>query len=380
MYDITTAVIRGQGGPHIGHEALLRQALLNTRENGTYVHFMGSAQARPEPSNPFSWQQRAIPVRACLERLKAEIGKEIHIRILPLRDRLTNLQWTNSLYSAIVEIAAETGADLSNVAIVDANKNGDQSAYQQWFKGKLHVLAVGIIPGIHATAIRKKFFLNEVDPYEIEGLTPEAVAFLTEWKASSGEFNWLQSEFRFKEGFARPLSNLPRAVVCSGSRILLFRRTSHSGTGYNQYDVPLDGTGYELQGENSGYKVIYPGIHTLLMAAEIELLHLANFKDGTPSVGLYDIDGSRKNGFFGLQNGWQQVPSIGTFQDRVALLSTPLTRNVYPSLINDRQELYIPEWVAFAALPSIQFFRRETVLYLERVLGEIPVLVDGAFV
>lgn len=377
MYDITTAVIRGQGGPHIGHEALLREALTNTKENGTFVQFLGSAQARPEPSNPFSWREREIPFRKCLERLMTEIGKQVNILILPLRDRTTNLLWANSLYSALVKVAQETGADVSKMAIIDANKNGDQSAYERWFEGKLHVLPVGIIPGVHATGIREKFFLEEVEPALIEGLTPEAVEFLSNWKDSFTNFQWLQAEYRFRKGFAKALSKHARAVVCSGSRILLFRRVSVNGPGYNQYDIPLVGSSVVIKGEQEGFEVYYPGIDNLLMDDSIRDLRLVNEVKGTGPVRMYDLDVNRENDFFGVQNGWHLLPVMSSFHERANLLKTPLVKTVSPGLLNDYQQLCIPEWIEFDSLPTTEFFRRETVLYLEPVLGEIPVQVGG---
>jgi nicotinamide mononucleotide adenylyltransferase len=375
MYDITTTVIRGQGGPHKGHEALMRAALENTVPDGTFVLFLGSAQARREPSNPFSWLQRRIPFGECLERIKTEIGSGVTVRILPLRDRLTNLHWANKLYSGLVQVARETGADLQKMAIVDANKNGDQSNYKDWFSGKLNVLQVGIIEGIHATNIREEFFLEEKEPGSIEGLTPEAIRFLSNWKDSSGAFEWLQNEFRFKEGFAKPLSDQDRAVVCYGSRVLLFRRNCVRGPGCNQYDLPLVGSSLSVKGESDGFDVHYPGIDDLL-PRDINL-RVVNESYNSPLVRLYDGDVHRENDFFGVQNGWHQFPVIGSFLDRASLLSTPLFTMVYPTLENKHPTLYTPEWVEFGSLPSIEFFRRETVLYLERVLGEIPVCFDG---
>jgi hypothetical protein len=186
----------------------------------------------------------------------------------------------------------------------------------------------------------------------------------------------LQSEFRFKEGFARPLTHETRVVVCAGSRILLFRRTAIGGPGYGQYDVPVEGSSFSLYGENDGFQIYYPGIDDLLVDDSIRM-RLVNEATGPSTVRLYDIDDDRENDFFGFQNGWHQLPAISGFDERAALLRTPLIERRYPSIVNDRPQLVVPEWVEFDLFPKIEFFGRGTSLYLERVLGEIPVLVDG---
>ena len=382
MYDITSVIMRGLGGPHFGHEQLMREALKNTKIGGVFVLFLGTAQARPEPSNPFPWYLRQAPFKACIRRLAKEVKKQgVFVKIVPLRDFGDNLRWANKVYTHLLSFAKLFNHDASKIAIVDANKNGDLSNYHQWFKGKLEVLQVELILNLHAADIRRQFFVENCNPENIYGLTPEAVDFLTSWKKLKPEdFQWIKEEFLFVEGFGRPLPKLARAVVCRGNSILLFQRKSHPGL--NQFDIP---TNYSDSGRvyssKEGYNIYYPGFHELLPE---QILKDCKFKKsavlGLQPIILYDADPNRISNFFGSENGWDKFANISSLSERVALLKTPLSETAYGTLNNIRPTAYTPEWVEFESLAKTQFFRRETVLYLELVLGEIPVeFIEGSF-
>jgi hypothetical protein len=258
------------------------------------------------------------------------------------------------------------------MAIVDANKNGKQSAYSEWFKGKLHYLQVEIIEGLNATGIREKFFAEERCPTSIEGLTPEAADYLKYWKVSHPEeFKWMKEEFRFKNGFAGPLPDDPRAVVCNGSRILLIRRNCAPGCG--QYDLPVTRCSILIHGKNEGFKVYYPGLKGLLADNVIKKLrcHVNDFYK--THYQLYDAQVRGQIGFF-EPFGWYNFNTFPKFSERLSLLTSPLLSHTEDPVLNDiYPNLFTPEWVEFARFPQIEFFGRKTVLYLEEVLGEIPV-------
>lgn len=326
MYDAVAVVGRFQGGPHKAHEALFRFAASHVKAGGTLVVFVGSAQCPREPANPFFWHERALFLQPVLQR----ICDGISYQVIPLRDFIDNHSWANALLESLRKV---TGPD-GSLAICDANKNGTESNYANWFHGRLSYIPFPLQEGISATPYRGAFFRTGMIPDEYRNqICPETLGALEEWKTRHlDEFCWLQQELLFGQ---LPDTRARQVNLCR-EHVLMYQRLTPPGR--HQFHLPTVTTGISV-GRNRP-NVLYPS--QLLRDPESPKFKRSFRRDVEVlgiSVQLWEF----------LVDGHSSLPELSGTLEEIS-----------------------PRWVPFQELSDTPLFGK-TLFLLEGVLGPIVV-------
>lgn len=157
------AFIVGRFQPvHKGHVALIRRAL-ELSEN--VVIFIGSAQEANTPKNPYDVGQRVEMIKACFEQ---EIQKRLVF--MPLPDFATNTEWIKFIDSSLECFNQEF---IPRISVVTDKDEETKASNQILRKVPCTDQYVCIFPRIlNATDIRKKIFVEGVDPLKINEIYP----------------------------------------------------------------------------------------------------------------------------------------------------------------------------------------------------------------
>ncbi len=229
MYD--TALLIGRFQPvHIGHLALLRQALARARQ---VIVILGSAHQARTPRNPFSWQEREAMLRASLPEDEAA-----RLVTLPVRDYYDQDRWSAAVQAAVAA-HAPAGA---RIALVGHFKDAS-SSYLSWFPG-WELIELPRQDGMDATAIRDAWL--GAAPGGIDAALaplasgiPPATRALLERLTDTPIHIQLQQEWRMLRDYRASWACAPYpptfvtvdALVQSQGHVLLVRRGGLPGRG-----------------------------------------------------------------------------------------------------------------------------------------------------
>ncbi|MDR2636949.1 MAG: NUDIX domain-containing protein [Zoogloeaceae bacterium] len=220
------AVLIGRFQPfHRAHAALLRAALAAA---GRVLLVLGSAFQARSARNPFTWEERAAMIGACLDA-----GDVQRVDFVPVRDYYDDRRWAAAVGEAVRAKAGQEG-DALRFALVGFHKDASSrylDLFAQW-----HFLAMPCQGEIDASTIRRIYFTDkESAPASLHDLVPPAVFhFLGNWAAQPA-FAAMQEEYlAIEAGKARwgtgPFITLD-AVVTAARHVLLVRRRNAPGKG-----------------------------------------------------------------------------------------------------------------------------------------------------
>ncbi|MBI5258869.1 MAG: bifunctional nicotinamide-nucleotide adenylyltransferase/Nudix hydroxylase [Burkholderiales bacterium] len=234
------AVFIGRFQPfHLGHAALLRQALAIAPR---CVVVIGSAYQARTPKNPWSWEERAEMFRLALPE-----ADRARLLFLPVRDYYNEQRWTEVVLAGVNRLLAEAGVDSPRIALVGHFKDAT-SDYLRAFPGwVLH--SVDRSGPIDATSLRDAYFgcadtteaahsLDATLAALVDQAPPSTLAMLRAW-AALPQFETIAGEWRFVKAYHKAWAHSPYPPVfvtvdalvrCSG-RVLLIRRAESPGKG-----------------------------------------------------------------------------------------------------------------------------------------------------
>lgn len=216
--------------PHRSHIKLIQQASLGA--DHTLV-ILGSAFQAATCKNPFTWEERAHMIGACLGDMK-------NLLFRPVRDsRYSDAEWNASVIRTVEKCAAGTYLDEPyHVTLYGSVKPGDDSTwYLKEFPGWDFVgIPSETLPRMDATTVRDNLFKG-LDTWE-RYVLPPVKDYLKNWIHSElgrrlrGEFLYRKQEHRIAGRYPYPLTFVTAdAVVMWRGRVLLVRRGGELGRG-----------------------------------------------------------------------------------------------------------------------------------------------------
>lgn len=224
----SAAVFVGRFQPfHAAHLVLLRQALGIAQR---CVVVLGSSFQARTLRAPFSWEERAAMIAACLPP-----EERARVSFLPVRDYHDERRWFAAVERGVRDLLGEA---LGPVAVVGCIKD-ETREYLRRFPSWAPVLC-DLIPGVRAQELRDLLFSELCGRPErvraaLEGGVPEAVArFLEEWCRQPGA-SYLEQEWRTLQRYRQEWAGSPFPPVfvtvdvvlrCAGQVLLVQRRHS----------------------------------------------------------------------------------------------------------------------------------------------------------
>ena len=228
-FDIAVLIGRFQP-PHLGHLALLQQALARASK---VVVVLGSALQARSPKNPFSWQERARMFANALPPQDAA-----RVEFVPIRDYYDEPRWV----TAVTEAVTSHSWPGASIGLVGHFKDAS-SSYLAQFPG-WQLVSLPRQNSIDATPIRDAFF-GASDAEKAAGfnaladmLPPSALQFLQRFSQSPA-YAELQTEWQMLRKYKASWASAPYppvfvtvdALVRCGQEVLVIRRGHAPGKG-----------------------------------------------------------------------------------------------------------------------------------------------------
>lgn len=215
--------------PHRSHIKLISRAA----EDADFVLVvLGSAFQAPTCKNPFTWEERAHMIGACLPDIK-------QLRFLPVRDRrYDNAEWAAAVVATVDRFVATHADSDCEVTLFGSRKPGDTSTwYLHTFPNwKYSGISSDEFPRMDATNVRDNLFKG-LDTWE-RFVLPPVRDFLRQWIHSEvgvrlrGEYLYRKQERRGASRYPYPLTyTTADAVICHWGHVLLIRRKGELGRG-----------------------------------------------------------------------------------------------------------------------------------------------------
>lgn len=224
------AVYIGRFEPlHNGHVAVLARAL---READRVIVLVGSADAPRTPKNPWSFNERAVMIRAALG---ADAGR---VTIAPVADHLYNDNAWIADVQAAVDAERERIAPDGRVALIGHLKDASSyylKAFPQW-----DLIDAEAVPMLSATEMRRHLFAGDAGALRLmEANVPAPVFEMLGAFRNTEAFAALLDEYHHLETYRAAWAAAPYpptfvtadAVVVHSGHVLLVRRKAQPGRG-----------------------------------------------------------------------------------------------------------------------------------------------------
>lgn len=217
---------------HLGHLSVLTRALELGRR---VIVLIGSADAPRSAKNPWTFEERAVMIRAAL----GEAAGRVIIR--PLIDHLYNeTAWVAEVQDQVDGAIADDGADpaASSVALIGHQKDASSyylHAFPQWTLVDVDQRAM-----LSATELRAHLFAGDEGAARlVEGNVPPAVFGMLQAFRKTEGFRRVAEEFEHIQAYRKAWEAAPYpptfvtadAVVVHSGHVLLVRRKSQPGRG-----------------------------------------------------------------------------------------------------------------------------------------------------
>lgn len=221
---------------HLGHYAVLRRALEFGRRA---IVLIGSADAPRSARNPWTYQERAVMIRAAMgENGGGEDAARLTIR--PLIDHLYNeTAWVAEVQAQVAAAIAEAGHEgPASVGLIGHEKDASSyylHAFPQW-----DLVDVDQVAMLSATELRQHVFADDAGGQRLlEANVPPAVFETLQAFRRTSAFREIADEWRHVVEYRRIWEAAPYpptfvtadAVVVHSGHVLLIKRRSQPGKG-----------------------------------------------------------------------------------------------------------------------------------------------------
>lgn len=202
QYPYAASVFIGRFQPfHKGH---LNSVVFALKHSKKLIIVLGSYRASPSLRAPWSAEERIEMIKSCLS-----ISQIKRIYFVKVRDRLYCEElWIHNLKGEISKVTENR----EPVAIIGHEK--DSSSYYLRIFPQWKFLETGNFNGIHATDIRKQFFLSPHFKSLDEKIPQGVEKWLKKYRKSSF-FNQLKVKFLYADKFLKNKKNILPTQVCN---------------------------------------------------------------------------------------------------------------------------------------------------------------------
>ncbi|MEA2117452.1 bifunctional nicotinamide-nucleotide adenylyltransferase/Nudix hydroxylase [Halovibrio sp. HP20-50] len=221
--------------PHLGHLAIIREALKRARQ---VIVLVGSSWQARSLRNPWQFEERQTMLRAGFDASDNQ-----RLEITPLLDALYNDDvWVRDVQRKVRDLAAPTNARLPRIGLIGASRG--QSSYYLSLFPQWESVSVPPVEGISASQIRERLFrsASSTDDYLSTGayhdLPPGVVESVKRFCTTSAYQRLLEEQQlldQYRKAWAQapypPIFVTVNAVVVQSGHVLLVQRTAAPGKG-----------------------------------------------------------------------------------------------------------------------------------------------------
>lgn len=235
-YDFDCLVFIGRfQPPHLGHLAIIREALIRARQ---VIVLVGSSWQARSLRNPWRFDERQAMLRAGFDDADNQ-----RLEITPLLDALYNDDvWVRDVQRKVRDLAAPANARLPRIGLIGASRG--QSSYYLSLFPQWESVSVPPVEGISASQIRERLFrsLSSTDDYLSTGAyhdLPPGVVESVKHFCNERAYQRLLEEQQLLDQYRQAWAHAPyppifvtvNAVVVQSGHVLLVRRTAAPGKG-----------------------------------------------------------------------------------------------------------------------------------------------------
>ncbi|MDN6297887.1 MAG: bifunctional nicotinamide-nucleotide adenylyltransferase/Nudix hydroxylase [Halomonas sp.] len=221
--------------PHLGHLAVIREALKRARQ---VIVLVGSAWQARSLRNPWRFDERQAMLRSGFDDEDNQ-----RLEITPLLDALYNDDvWVRDVQSRVRNLTTPDNARLPRIGLIGASRG--QSSYYLSLFPQWESVSVPLVEGISASNIRERVFRSPASSADylstgaFHDLPPGVVERIDDF-CQTPFYHQLIEEQRLLDQYRKAWADAPyppifvtvNAVVVQSGHILLSRRTSAPGKG-----------------------------------------------------------------------------------------------------------------------------------------------------
>lgn len=221
--------------PHLGHLAVIREALKRARQ---VIVLIGSAWQARSLRNPWRFEERRDMLRSAFDATDND-----RLEIEPLLDALYNDDvWVRDVQRKVRDVARPCHGKLPRIGLIGASRG--QSSYYLSLFPQWESVSVPLVEGISASHIRERLFHSQAsgDAYladDAEHDLPRPVhRALSAFMATSSCSQLLEEQHlleQYRHAWAQapypPIFVTVNAVVVQSGHVLLVRRNAAPGKG-----------------------------------------------------------------------------------------------------------------------------------------------------
>lgn len=221
--------------PHLGHLAIIREALKQARQ---VIVMVGSSWQARSLRNPWHFNERQAMIRSAFDE-----AENRRLEITPLLDALYNDDvWVRDVQRKVRDLATPANARLPRIGLIGASRG--QSSYYLSLFPQWESVSVPLVEGISASQIRERLFRSPdatgdyLSTGAFHDLPPGVVKSVGQFCKGDAYHQLLEEQHlldQYRQAWAKapypPIFVTVNAVVVQSGHVLLVKRTAAPGKG-----------------------------------------------------------------------------------------------------------------------------------------------------
>ncbi|NGO88114.1 MAG: bifunctional nicotinamide-nucleotide adenylyltransferase/Nudix hydroxylase [Halomonas sp.] len=221
--------------PHLGHLAIIREALKQARQ---VIVMVGSSWQARSLRNPWHFNERQAMIRSGFDE-----AENHRLEITPLLDALYNDDvWVRDVQRKVRDLATPANVRLPRIGLIGASRG--QSSYYLSLFPQWESVSVPLVEGISASQIRERLFRSPdatgdyLSTGAFHDLPPGVVKSVGQFCKGDAYHQLLEEQHlldQYRQAWAKapypPIFVTVNAVVVQSGHVLLVKRTAAPGKG-----------------------------------------------------------------------------------------------------------------------------------------------------